>query len=79
MTSNGYMGLGPPEVREGDTICSVPGCTYPLVIRPKSNNDSDEGKEHFEIIGACYVYGMMNGEVAKDPNVRDKMCRVVFE
>ncbi|KAG4435580.1 hypothetical protein IFR05_008926 [Cadophora sp. M221] len=78
MTSNGYMGLGPHEVCDGDTICSVPGCTYPLVIRPRLN-DFDDGKVHFEVVGACYVYGMMNGEVANDPNVRQKMFRVVFE
>ncbi|KAH7336706.1 hypothetical protein BKA65DRAFT_563984 [Rhexocercosporidium sp. MPI-PUGE-AT-0058] len=78
MTSSGYMGLGPHEVREGDTIRSVPGCTYPLVIRPKLNNSND-GKEHFEVVGACYVYGMMNREVVEYPSAREKLRWVVFE
>ncbi|PVH77589.1 hypothetical protein DL98DRAFT_400663, partial [Cadophora sp. DSE1049] len=63
-TEGGYMGLGPQAVRSGDRLCSVPGCKYPLVVRP-SSNDSGDGKEHFQVVGACYVYGMMHGEVAR--------------
>lgn len=76
-TENAYMGIGPQQVVSGDYLCSVPGCKWPLVVRPKSNKSGD-GKEHFQVIGACYVYGMMHGEVAKDPEVERKMRRVVF-
>ena len=76
-TKNAYMGIGPQQVAPGDLLCSVPGCKWPLVVRPKSSESGDD-KEQFQVIGACYVYGMMHGEVAKDPEVEQKMRRVVF-
>jgi hypothetical protein len=55
ITRDGYMGLGPLGTEPGDRICVLLGCDVPLLIRPEDN--------HYVVVGACYVYGMMKGEV----------------
>ncbi|KAK5654729.1 hypothetical protein OQA88_7054 [Cercophora sp. LCS_1] len=63
LTKGGYFGWGPDnvygrdktkELRAGDKIAIVSGCSTPLVIRPR-------GKE-FEVLGEAYVQGFMDGE-----------------
>jgi hypothetical protein len=49
------MGIGPPEIREGDKVVVILGCDRPLVLRQE--------RDVFRVVGACYVYGMMNGEM----------------
>lgn len=51
--------LGSPDVREGDLICIIFGCSVPVVLRKVSTGG---GNSHFEFIGECYVHGMMDGE-----------------
>ncbi|KAK1749392.1 HET-domain-containing protein [Echria macrotheca] len=59
-TREGRMGLGPGGVAAGDVICVVFGCSTPLVLRP------DPMKEGFyQLVGACYVQGVMYGEGVK--------------
>lgn len=41
--------------RQGDLICVAHGCTMPLVVRPYLDG--------YQLIGECYVQGLMNGEV----------------
>ncbi|KAH0538457.1 hypothetical protein FGG08_004955 [Glutinoglossum americanum] len=53
-TSQGYLGSTSMPVRSGDLIYIVPGCSFPVLLRPKA--------ECFEVIGECYVEGMMSGE-----------------
>lgn len=63
LTKGGYFGWGPDnafcrdqsiELRIGDKIAIVFGCSTPLVIRPKENQ--------FEVVGEAYVQGFMDGE-----------------
>ena len=56
VTSNGYMGLFPQTTRVGDQICVISGGYIPFVVRRQSEND-------FQLVGECYVHGIMNGEV----------------
>jgi hypothetical protein len=42
-------------VRAGDKVAVLLGCDWPVVIRPEG--------DHFLIVAAAFVYGMMNGEV----------------
>lgn len=58
VTPRGYIGIGPPEVQKGDKVCVLLGCDIPLIIRP--------GADHYEVVGDCFVYGIMKGEVMKD-------------
>lgn len=52
-----YMGVAPDIAEPGDKICIVPGSCAPFVVRPKG--------EHFQLIGECYVHGIMDGEAMK--------------
>ena len=51
------MGLGPSGI--GDQICILYGYNKPLLIRPL-----DHG-QHL-VVGNCYIYGMMNGEMVDE-------------
>ncbi|KAK8031273.1 hypothetical protein PG990_001007 [Apiospora arundinis] len=67
-------GLAPRGAREGDAICILHGCSVPVVLRAiKSaesrtgdggggSNSNSEHKGSWELIGECFVYGMMDGE-----------------
>ena len=55
---DGYFGVGPPRTMKGDRICILQGCPLPLLKRP-------QGKQ-IVLIGSCYVYGVMCGEIMKD-------------
>jgi hypothetical protein len=51
----GRAGWVPFRTRIGDQICVFQGMRIPLVLRPQSNR--------WEIIGACYVHELMDGEI----------------
>lgn len=55
-TGAGYLGLGPDSTRPGDIIAILFGSNVPFVLR----RDRDDT---FLIVGECYVYGMMDGQV----------------
>ncbi|KAF4343779.1 ankyrin and het [Fusarium beomiforme] len=54
------LGLAPEESRKGDLICIVRGCSVPIVLRSLGNTTEDH-----ELIGECYVDGMMDGQAMK--------------
>ena len=54
-TLGGYMGIGPPGMRPGDSICVFLGGNVPWVVR-------QEGYEYM-LVGECYVHGIMDGEI----------------
>lgn len=43
-------------IDEGDFICTLLGCPFPVVLR--------EIDGHFVNIGTCFILGLMNGEAA---------------
>jgi hypothetical protein len=53
-TKEGYIGSAPSETQKGDFIGILLECKLPLVIR--------RFDDHYILIGACYIYGMMDGE-----------------
>jgi hypothetical protein len=61
-TENWYLGWAPDWQyvddeslpRKGDTICIIFGCSYPLIIGKRNDEDV--------IIGEAYVQGIMEGE-----------------
>lgn len=57
VTSTGFLGLAPYGAREGDVVFVVRGIDVPLVLRA----DGDD-KASYELIGDCYVQGVMEGE-----------------
>lgn len=54
-TRSGYMGIAPAGTRRGDCVWMLMGCYMPLILRPC--------KERWEVVGECYVNGVMQGEV----------------
>lgn len=53
-TRDGYIGMGPADARVGDPITLCKGSKMPLILRKRSTT--------FELIGDCYVLGIMRGE-----------------
>jgi hypothetical protein len=86
MTRSGYIGLAPETCKVGDVIAIFDGAETPFVLRlaekPGSverirNLDSEVREsvgELWEIIGECYLYGLMNNEVLR-PEWEDKRRR----
>ena len=57
LTSRGYLAHVPAEAEIGDTIAVFLGAIVPFVIRRKPEKTT----EH-QIVGECYVHGLMKGE-----------------
>ncbi|KLU91979.1 hypothetical protein MAPG_10926 [Magnaporthiopsis poae ATCC 64411] len=56
-TRQGYIGIGHPNVREGDKIVVLLGAPVPLILR--------EFPEGHMVVGQSYVHGIMDGEIIK--------------
>jgi hypothetical protein len=54
VSSSGILGLGPDAIQQGDKICILLGCSFPVILRPIDN--------HYIFIGSAYVDGYMTGE-----------------
>ena len=55
---NKWLGLAPMAAQENDIICILYGCSVPVVLRKQEV----EGESFWELVGECYVHGMMDGE-----------------
>jgi hypothetical protein len=70
-TKKGYFGIGPHSLEEGDLVCVLRGAQVPFVMReqlPASRVPSTFWKREkisCELIGECYVHGIIDGEVWK--------------
>ncbi|PMD63545.1 HET-domain-containing protein [Hyaloscypha bicolor E] len=83
MTRSGYIGLAPETCKVGNVIAIFDGAETPFVLRLAEKTDSlerirnlgSEVRENvgelWEIIGECYLYGLMNNEVLR-PEWNDK-------
>lgn len=54
-THEGHICLGPPYAQPGDQVCILLGCRFPMQLRPTSTSQ-------YQVVGECYVHGLMNGE-----------------
>ncbi|KAI0099001.1 heterokaryon incompatibility protein-domain-containing protein [Nemania sp. FL0031] len=52
------FGLGPPNMKVGDYVCILIGCSVPVVLR--------ENGKYMKLIGESYVHGKMGGEAMED-------------
>ena len=59
-TKAGRLGLAPPTVRKGDLVCIIFGCSVPVLLR--RCEDAGGREEYFQLIGECYIRGIMEGE-----------------
>ncbi|KAI4863254.1 heterokaryon incompatibility protein-domain-containing protein [Hypoxylon rubiginosum] len=55
-TKDGYIGLGPVGLKEGDQACILDRVSLPMLLRK-------DGKG-YRNVGVCYVYGASDNEVA---------------
>jgi len=57
-SSTGYLGAtdGGYDLQQGDLLCLFSGLVVPFIIR------QSEIKDKFELVGPCYVYGLMKPE-----------------
>jgi hypothetical protein len=66
-TAEGYPGMGPAGVREGDVVVVFCGGRIPFVLRPMEDDglggDGEEKKRLFRFVGEAYCDGVMDGEV----------------
>jgi len=53
-TEKGFVGIGMEEVRAGDVVAVLWGCSVPVVLR--------EEKGRWVVVGESYVHGLMEGE-----------------
>jgi hypothetical protein len=56
-TQSGYLGVGPPGMQEGDVVCVLRRCTTPVLLRRATESGAE-----FELVGSCFVLGLMEGE-----------------
>ncbi|KAI1752338.1 heterokaryon incompatibility protein-domain-containing protein [Xylaria castorea] len=67
VSHNGYHGLCPWTAREGDIVVLLDGGNVPYLLRPVGKKTIENGKviqigEEFELVGECFVQGIMYGE-----------------
>lgn len=65
ITNKGYMGMVPPLCKPSDLVCIIMGAETPYIIRRSSNDDDTS----YEIVGECYIHGMMDGEMLETGEV----------
>jgi len=70
-TMSGYVGIGPNTCQPGDKVVILFGCASPLVLRSIGSR--------YQLVGECYVHGIMHGEAVIDPLRREREVYVDFE
>jgi len=65
----GYLTSVPVSSLPGDILCIVMGAAVPFVLRPVDGG--------YQLIGECYVHGLMNGEALKIPELKVETLIIV--
>lgn len=71
ITSKKYFGLFPNHVQADDVICVFSGCHVPFLLRRRQENET------YQLVGECYVYGIMSGEVMEMEDIRVNSIKLV--
>jgi hypothetical protein len=64
LTIRGRFVLTPCDAQEGDVIVVIKGFKFPYVLRPVPG-EGGEDSSNYNILGPCYVEGIMGGEVLR--------------
>jgi hypothetical protein len=62
-TKLGYVGVGPADMKTGDSLVIFHGGTTPHVLK---KSDSQPGSERYQYVGEAYCDGFMDGEIFED-------------
>lgn len=71
VTEDGYLGLGPRSMKNGDLVCVILGCEVPLVLRRVAS--------HCVIVGECFMLKIMDGEAFKGSKADEHVNLVEFD
>ena len=69
-----YLGLFPRGTEPGDHVCIFTGACVPFVIR---RHHDESSKDEYQLVGECYVHGIMNGEVEDMDNMQKRDLYIV--
>ena len=63
-STQGFLGWGPSSTHKNDVLCIIIGALTPFLIRPVNKHGLDETSttQKYQLVGECYVQGLMNGE-----------------
>lgn len=70
VTADSRLTLVPPQVKAGDHICILLGCSVPVILRPVSGTQEKE----LCFVGESDVHGIMDGEIMMKLNGKDYPC-----
>lgn len=66
ISTEGFIGLGPPDIEVGDKICVFAGGKMPFIVRDVEDEAQGGGTPetgtHFCLLGDAYVHGLMYGQ-----------------
>ncbi|KAM7213983.1 hypothetical protein V8F06_010617 [Rhypophila decipiens] len=62
VTAGGKMGIFPAGTRVDDAVVVFWGSTVPFVLRKVSPGVGNNDNDNYQLVGACYVHGIMDGE-----------------
>ncbi|KAL7808824.1 HET domain-containing protein [Trichoderma aethiopicum] len=65
VTNNGYIGLGPPNLRPCQELWIVGGCRVPVILNPLPKASEQESDPSLTFHSECFVYGIMKGEAVE--------------
>jgi len=66
VTRKGFLGLGPPQTVGGEKVFVLYGGKAPFLLRDKTDKTDkiiNNPGPYYELVGDCYVHGIMDGEV----------------
>lgn len=62
-TGKGFYGAGHRETKPGDICVVIPGANVPFVLRQCCEASRKPIQRTFQLIGECYLQGIMRGEI----------------
>jgi hypothetical protein len=76
VTLNGFLGLGPDTVQEGDILAVLAGGDVPYLLRhiqkgtklPRVADAPCDASNRYLLVGECFVQGLMDGEAVEAAN-----------
>ena len=76
-TQHGRIGIIPPYSQKGDRICVFSGAPNPFLLRPSIDPcRADRLRTAYELVGVCYIDGVMQGELQDLDLEMEMICLV---
>ncbi|CAO2654551.1 Nn.00g112840.m01.CDS01 [Neocucurbitaria sp. VM-36] len=70
-TAEGYIGVSPADVQDGDIVSVLLGSSVPIVLRPVADH-----QDAYQIVGPCFLQGVMFGQGLLGPLPEDWKCLI---